>query len=86
MATEARGPDRHLGAGKRLVELQLDQRGLHRLAPVGQALVQAMQAPDVARVLAGAGERRVSMNCLCIILQIEASLRERWWTGQISAR
>ncbi len=59
LATEARGLDGHLGSGDRLVELLLDMCRLYRLTPVSQALMQAMQAPDIPRMLAGPAERFV---------------------------
>src|SRR5215470_1995002 len=58
-AAEARRPDRHLAARLREIEPCLDQRGFDLVAAPHQAFVQAVQAPDVLRMLAGAAELAV---------------------------
>ena len=56
MAAEAGRLDRHVGAGHGLVEEQLNLPCLDGLAALDQTLVQAMQAPDIARVLASTAQ------------------------------
>src|SRR4029077_18906122 len=58
-AAQARGADRHLAARQREVEPRLDQRRLGRVAAPYQAFVQAVQAPDVVGMLAGAAQLAV---------------------------
>src|SRR5512144_3260690 len=62
----AGGVDRYLGAGEGAVELALHVRHLHGLAAAGQALVEAVEAPDVLRVLASAGQFAVEPE-ICTI-------------------
>src|SRR5689334_20021154 len=54
---EARCPDGHLRAGERKIQSRLDQGRLDRVTPAHQAFVQAVQAPDVLEMLAGAAQR-----------------------------
>src|SRR5579864_7202670 len=56
---ETRRPHRYLRAGHREIEPRLDQRRLDLVAAPAQALVQAVQAPHVLRMLAGSAELAV---------------------------
>ena len=55
--TEARRPHHDFGARAREIEAGLDHRRFQRVAATDQAFMQAVQAPEVVRVLAGAAER-----------------------------
>ena len=55
----ARRQDRHVGAGLDQLELPSDDRRFGVAAQPGQAFVVAVQAPHVARMLAGSAQRGI---------------------------
>jgi hypothetical protein len=59
--TVAGGPYPYLGPRQRPVQLQLHVRCLDGLAAPGEPFVQAVEASDIARVLAGAGQCRIEV-------------------------
>src|SRR4029078_2867570 len=56
---EAGSSYRHIGAGKRDVEPRLDEGRFGGLGALHQAFVEAMQAPYIVGMLAGAAQRVV---------------------------
>ncbi len=59
LAAEAGRLDGHIGPCDGEIETLLDDRRFHRLAPPHQTFVQAVQAPDIVRMLTGTAQRFV---------------------------